>query len=739
MNKKIIFIVIFMVLFFVIWTGNFFIDIKSGKYAEIVCLDINTTDDVFDKINAYRISPNGFKSILIRDDIYKSFYSIKNDYLKQIIIVIPENNIKEILSVDVRIKNKEFNYDAGSFLKQWKQETKNNYVSFYSPDNVRNSKSYLPKVKIAINWPGDYNVIIKTFLINLFFYIIIWFLILLFFKVVNKYSINNKTLEGLSNLEKINNLIQKNKDFKLVYSKIYFFLFFLIIFFASMQRFTINHIPYGGNDTWSYIGAAVLSIDKNEIVRYGIRNFLYPLFVLLNLSIFKDFTYIAVIQHLLGILTGILLLYTWKRISLYFSFSKINILFSDIIGLILLMLFLSSESVIVYEHSLRPEAVYQLFLIFQAYFLVEVIISIYEKSNRFYLFINLFFINNILLFMMQPRWGFALFFILSVFLILFIIINKSLISKLLFIFILPLILSLIFLYIPQYVLSSKDVATKTFLSSKLFFTHCKIIEIELKKDLADPAFIRYDREILKKTVEYFEIEYNKPQIKHKYLGFMHNNFIYGDNNASQYLLSKFNKDEYNKFARYYFFRAVLKHPDKYMIKVLLELSQFYNFYGGMYPSREFKNDSDAYYEENITNLNVKNYIYRSYQNIRYNIEKSYYDFTEIRFPGAKLLYFILSRTYLIVFILFLLIFFLNLFKSVKNRLFKKNIIYGIIIMILFLFNFFVNLSNAMIYCLDVARYIDDQYIILLLSQILAAIYIFDFLMNRKIKFNNKIL
>ncbi|MBN2545867.1 MAG: hypothetical protein JXB50_08725 [Spirochaetes bacterium] len=730
--KRISFKIYIIIFFLILLTIQYYINLKTAKFAEIVSVEIKTDEETFNNLKACRSSVTNFTSPLIKDSIYKSFYSYKNQYVKKIKISIPEIYIDNIESVNINIKNKVFNFTKMQFLKEWEFVIRDNGRIFSSPDYIRYSASKIPQLKSLINWGGDFNFIIKTFLYVFFIFFIFIILIFSFVLYIKNSDSYKKLKHDLTLTEKINYLIVNDKIIKITYLRIYLIIFFCILFLATIQRFTINQIPYGGNDTWSYIGSAVLSIDKNELVKYGTRNIFYPLFILINLSIFKDFSYITIVQHLMGLSTGIILMICFYRVSGYFNIIKNNKIFKDVLALILMSLFLFSESIIVYEHTLRPEGIYQFFLILQILLLIETVISINKRSKYLILFSNLFFINNIILFLIQPRWGFALFLNIIIYLILFFMIKMPLIKKTLYIILFPIVISFVFLYVPQFILTKGETSVKTFLSSKLFFTHIKIIDIELKKDINDPAFTKYDKEILKRLIEYHQEEYNKPQIKHKFLGFMHNNLIYGENCAYAYLLSKLGEKEYNKFARYYFLKAVTMHPDKYIKKVFQELSQFYNFYGGMYPARGFKIDSDAYEEGSITNLEIKNYIYRSYQNIRYNLEKSYYDFSEINYPFYNIFYLILSRLYLVTMIIFLILFFYDLFFSIKKRLFKINMIYGIIIFILYLFNFFINMTNALIYCLDVARYIDDQFIIILFSQILSLIYIINNLRFKKI-------
>ena len=316
-------------------------------------------------------------------------------------------------------------------------------------------------------------------------------------------------------------------------------------------------------------------------------------------------------------------------------------------------------------------------------------------------------------------------------------IKVKFIKKFLFIIIIPIILSIILVYVPENKLIKNRSAQDVFLYGTLFWAHAKIIDIELEKDIKDQSFDKYNKKMLKEIRNYLKIAFSQPKSKHKYLGFYFNRLFHDKPN--DYLKSQLSNNEYKKFCIYYFKKVVLKHPLLYTKKVLLELSQFYNFYGGMYSHRDYKVDREIY-NDGYNEINQKkvNYIpFRSYiDNLKY-LRLSYYDFNEVRFPGLDIFFLLLSRIYIFVFICFYILFIMQLIKVLKEKLFNFEFLFGMIILILFMYNFFITLTSAMIYCLDVGRYIDDQFIIVLFSNMLAILYIIFFFPKKIInKFKN---
>ena len=196
-------------------------------------------------------------------------------------------------------------------------------------------------------------------------------------------------------------------------------------------------------------------------------------------------------------------------------------------------------------------------------------------------------------------------------------------------------------------------------------------------------------------------------------------------------------DEYRRFCLYYFFKAVFHNPLKYTKKVFLELSQFYNFCGSMYPHMVYQIEKEEY--DNTFKKMQNRYTgifmpYYSYLSVLSFLKDSNLNIRKIRIIWTSSLLFILSKFYLLTLIIFIIMFFYNLILYLKGNNIKNELLFGIIIFIIYMFNFFISLTIASIYTFDVERYIDDQFIYVLLSQFLAIIYIFLILVHIKQKF-----
>jgi|GEM_PF-3026946 len=745
-------------LFFVflfLWLADVFLNLKYARNTIPVKITVDIDKKGFSKIDAYRISPSGFKSLLIKDIDNRSFYSYKNEYLKNIMIAVPDSFITNLKSLTVLIGEKKFIFLNNVIKNEWRIESKDKKLYITSPDYLyyKHSNLQIKNLNEVINWRGDYHVFIYS-LIKYFICFFVSLLVILFlYKFAVKYLSKKSSNEILNNInrdENAENIILKNYEYrekeyilknnvkikdrldcfliidfydKNYIKKIYWFSVFLIIFIGLFLRLSINSLPYSGGDTWGYIGPAVNWFENAEFTHVYGRSFPYPFFVLLNLLIFNDFSYLSIIQHCVGVITGIILLILWISISKYFIKDAIKNLYFNLTGLVLFALYLFSKTPVIWEHHLQPESIYAFFLILQAFFVFNILRYLNNNEKKYYFYGILFFINNYFLFIFQPRWGLTLIFNLIIYLICFFILKAGYLKKILYLIAIPVVLTFLLVYIPENILMKNDTARGGFLSGTLFWAHSKIIDIELKKDIKDAGFNKYDKNILKQASIYMNEMFNRKQSKHKYLGFFFNKLLYGE--ADRYLHAKLTEKEYNQFCKYYFIKSVFKHPFLYSKKVLLELSQFYNFYGGMYINRDHKIDQEIYadgYDSLYKYDSNSNYLpFLLYVNALKNIKKTFYNFNKPSLLCVEVIFFLLSVTYIIIFIIFFVIFILNFFNKKIDR---KNLLFGIFILILFLYNFFISLSSSMIYCLDVDRYIDDQLIIVIFSNFLAIAYIF---------------
>jgi len=736
---------ILLVLILFTWFLYLFDTIKFAKSVKSIIINFNENQINFKKIKAFRISPTGNKEEFKRLDDNKVFYFNEYGFFKRILIIIPSDFIEDNINFNISIGNKKFIVNKDT-IGDWQKEENNNCLKYYSPEYISLKRSIIPKINTIINWQGDFDLFILSLvkIILLFISIFICLYLTAYFIIPKRINEDHLDRSGLN--DKSKNIFEKfydkkddafildeSKDKKnriallsildkldvKAYKKLYLIVFFAVLIIAFILRMSLLQLPFCDNDIRGYLEPVINYHDTGVFTQYTEREVFYPAFVLFILNIFNDFSYISIIQHLIGIITGIMLLYCWHLIIINLSIYKEKRILFDLAGIFLVSLYLFMDSILVLEQLIRPESIYPLFLILQIIFFIKLYNSI-KNNNKIYIYIFavLFFVNNFCLYKLQPRWGINIIFNLVLFIILFFSIKNKNIKKILLYFLLPLFISFFILLLPEKLIKPQKNASRLYIT--LFAVHANIIDIELENDINDKNFQKYDKNILNNTRSYIHNAINHGKRRPYKIGFNPNDMIYGE--LYDYFTTAFTYKDYTKFCRYYFIKSIVKHPLMYAKKVIYELSQFYNFDSRLYNRITFWRYS-KYYRVSYRAIfkNDSNYYpYLSYIDAIINYRNIAYDINKITFPLIDTVLFLLSISFLFTIIIFLLII---LIRIILRKLNKNDFIFLLFIIIIFLYNFFINLTCASVHTLEVSRYIADQTILALLLQFLALIYI----------------
>lgn len=665
-------------------------NITFAKCIDRITVKVELSSNNFNRISVIQISPANNRQEFSKYSDNKLFYSRERGFVKRILVSIPSDIYSDVLNLKIKIGKKEFIINKVEIDGKWRKEIKNDFIELYSPQNIRSAKSVFPLFKDIINWKGDIELFVYGF-------ICIFILVTAGYFLFSKYYI----------------FLNKN------YITIFFSMLFFIIFFALLQRMSLNQLPICDSDSYAYLNAPLTFFEKGYFQQAAQRSISYSIFLLTVLSIFRDFSYISVIQHCIGILTGVLLLIIWRRIFFFFSKEYQNKLLVDILGFVLMASYLFSENSIMLEHYMLRESIYPFFLLMQVLFFINMLIFFQRNNNKyFYINIFLFSFNNFFLFNYQPRWGFTLFFNIVVAFIFFIKLKDTFFKKIFFIFILPVIFYAILIYSPEKIFKEKGKAD-TFLSGTLFSVHANIIDIELKKDINNKDFIKYDSNQLIKIRTLLKEVFENNEKRWK-IGFNADAVLYGETN--KYLFSIFDDRQYNKFCRYYFLKSIYLHPLLYLKKIINKLAEFYNFERDKYERKKYKIDN-SFFSDSYSNLNKNIRVWTpflEYASSIENLKDITYDFNKIRFPFNSLVLIILSRSYLIFFVLFLFFF---IKKTITREISQQELLLCLIILTIFSYNLFINLTCSMIHTLHDSRYIADQIVLALLTEFLTIGYL----------------
>jgi hypothetical protein len=124
----------------------------------------------------------------------------------------------------------------------------------------------------------------------------------------------------------------------------------VILGWAAFQRFHLPAWPLADADTWGYLNPALSKLTGGAFQHTGGRNFVYPGFLFLVLGTFKSFGAITIVQHTLGLLTGILLLDCWHQIRRFLKVGAVGRHTHEIAGVVLLAIYLLSSQPITPAH-----------------------------------------------------------------------------------------------------------------------------------------------------------------------------------------------------------------------------------------------------------------------------------------------------------------------------------------------------------------------------------------------------
>lgn len=313
-----------------------------------------------------------------------------------------------------------------------------------------------------------------------------------------------------------------------------YFLFSIVLLFAAYKRFSLPLEPIPDPDLYGYIGPALSFFKGDGFIHMSGRSFLYPLLMLVLLAITKAFSAISIFQHLVGLASGFALFKIWdlpviKQLQLptwlHLPFQLGSTTF-----------FLLSTPLILLEHSIRPESL-AIALIVAIIYILAKSLTVSHTGKRLKWLSALFF-ANLFLFVLFPRWGFALPIMAVVLLLEIYKLDISLKHKALHLGV-AVSLFAFCVYIPERVMVNKmDPETDEFLAKQFFYVHADIIADIMIKDLADTASVENFTKKNKKKATVLINAVNAHRDFNTLLGFNSDGLMYGPTEDSIYTFPK---------------------------------------------------------------------------------------------------------------------------------------------------------------------------------------------------------
>jgi hypothetical protein len=358
----------------------------------------------------------------------------------------------------------------------------------------------------------------------------------------------------------------------------------LVVGWALLLRLRLPAAPFADHDFAGYLFPAVRLFTEGKFVHFHSREFPYPLFVHGVTRVFGGLTDIALAQHLIGVASGLLLLWAWQRIPLPTAAAPWLVRVRAALGVALAASYLLLTRSILYEHLVRPEALsqaVQCVLLFAAMSVLRLEPGSPDLRRRFCLHGGGAFVSASLLGLLRPQ----ITAILPVWILwmlwsawrLRIGMKVGAIALLA-----PALLSLVALWIPERRLAADDPVSGRFLPGTLLAYHFDLVEKQLAEDLAATTSPR-DERFLRELLAAFETERARHAreldvaLWYGDWDFTPGRLLYG--RANKLVVAHFGDDRsaYREFGVDHFVRAVSARPLDYSKKVLHELGRYYGF------------------------------------------------------------------------------------------------------------------------------------------------------------------
>jgi len=391
-----------------------------------------------------------------------------------------------------------------------------------------------------------------------------------------------------------------------IWAIVYFILLAAIFLLAAVKRFAgLPLVPFADKDLGGYLSPALSALAGRGFVLSNGRGFAYPVFVFWILRLAGgDFRAIAIVQHLLGLATGGLLLFSWNRARCFVARPAVPLPVHEALGLLLASTYLLFNWPILYEHRIRPEAVFPFFIALNIAFNIEFIrrrFLLPAKAAPFFLGTAIVF-SAVLLYMLKPAWGFSLFFS-SLPVWVAVALGKEPWWRRLLLVATPLFLAVALLLLPEKILERTDSMSEVFLPRLLFAMHGNLIRDQMLDDLASRAPVPYDTAWLASVAASLSTEIEKSKPGRRTLGFDPDYLIYQKGSTCDQIAAHFSghPHEQASFLMYYYLRAAEKRPFAMAGKVLAQMGVFYSFNSSMYRSGPL--DVAAEYRHSVVVLN----------------------------------------------------------------------------------------------------------------------------------------
>ncbi len=359
----------------------------------------------------------------------------------------------------------------------------------------------------------------------------------------------------------------------------------MILRSAGEARGVWPHWPIADPDTWGYLHPALAKLNGGAFEHTDGRNFVYPGFLYLLLRATADFRTITLVQHTLGLATGVLLWTAWRQWRAWFRASRLPAWADAALGLGMVACYGRSASVIHFEMQIRPEGVFPFVAAGQLCLWLEFVRAWWgdvRRPDRAAVFAGASLFAAALAYQIKPSYGLAVG--VAALPVAWAVAfpwrgNRQPRRRLLGAAVVAGLAALVLFVLPERAFNKADPNTRLFLPETLLTVHATVIRDQLLADVRDHAETPFDADWLAHVADRLDHEVRvaaePAQKPYPTLGINPDHLLYSGDSFCRWLFDNNLRRQIVAFSFYYYQRAWTHHPGAMLANVGRQLRVFY--------------------------------------------------------------------------------------------------------------------------------------------------------------------
>jgi hypothetical protein len=368
----------------------------------------------------------------------------------------------------------------------------------------------------------------------------------------------------------------------------------VLLAMSAWWRFSLPLSPVIDNDYGGYLNPALRALTGHPFEQLAGRAIFYPGLIYGLLALTRDFRSITLVQHTLGLATGLLLLATWCAAGRALRSPHLPRWFYDLAGLVTFAVFIFAPHPVYFEFFIRADVVCPFFAALSFFLIVRFLLAwrLDRNSNAAFGFGVAALFESLLLPHLKPSfWLSTVFTTIPIWCAVFD--RREKLAWRMCMVVLPLAAAGLLLFYPEWSFARADTSSRTFVPESLFSIHGLLIRDQLEADLTEPSpgvpfsrdELRTAHELLDGTIA--EARRNSPTHLAS-LGYDPDWLLY----HSPFFTALAETNHWSEameiqFCRFYYLRTWMKNPAAMLRKVWGQLRQFYGRYCPAYIEHSF--------------------------------------------------------------------------------------------------------------------------------------------------------